>query len=36
MSAVIEPAVAAARVQAIRALLAEVADPEIPVLSVVD
>lgn len=36
MSAVIEPEAAAARVQAIRALLAEVADPEIPVLSIVD
>jgi ring-1,2-phenylacetyl-CoA epoxidase subunit PaaD len=36
MSAVIEPQAAAARVRAIRALLAEVADPEIPVLSIVD
>ena len=36
MSAVIKPGGAAAREQAIRALLAEVADPEIPVLSIVD
>src|SRR2546421_5638890 len=36
MSAVIESGAAAARVQAIRALLAEVADPELPVLSIVD
>src|SRR5204862_6648537 len=35
-SAGIKPGGAAAREQAIRALLAEVADPEIPVLSIVD
>ena len=36
MSAVIKPEGAAAREQAVWALLAEVADPEIPVLSIVD
>jgi len=36
MSAVIEPASAAGREQLIWALLAEVPDPEIPVLSIVD
>src|SRR5205807_10146214 len=36
MPAVIESGAAAARVQAVWALLAEVADPELPVLSIVD